>query len=93
MLFHPDPEKLVTGAYIEIGFFETDSDLIFQDEIHGNLFEQVEKTIDLVLTKYIKALISYEGIYRIETYEYPKEAVREAIHNAVGDGGITSSYF
>jgi ATP-dependent DNA helicase RecG len=45
--------------------------------VHGNLFEQVEKTIDLLFTKYITAIISYEGIYRVETYEYPKEAIRE----------------
>ena len=89
LLFHHDPEKFITGAYIKIGYFETDSDLIFQDEIHGNLFEQVEKTIDLLFTKYIKALISYEGIYRVETYEYPKEAVREAIHNAVAHKDYT----
>ncbi len=83
LLFHPDPEKFITGAYIKIGFFHSDSDLLFQDEVHGNLFEQVEKTMELLLTKYTKALISYEGISRIETYEYPKEALREAIHNAV----------
>lgn len=83
LLFHPKPEKFVTGAYIKIGFFRTDSDLLFQDEIHGNLFEQVEKTIELLFTKYIKAMISYEDIYRVETYEYPKEAIREALHNAV----------
>lgn len=83
LLFHPDPEKFVTGAYIKIGYFENESDLIFQDEIHGNLFEQVEKTVDLLFTKYIKALISYEGIHRVETYEYPKEAAREALLNAI----------
>ena len=43
LLFHPDPEKFVTGAYIKIGYFENKADLIFQDEIHGNLFEQIEK--------------------------------------------------
>jgi ATP-dependent DNA helicase RecG len=89
LLFHPKPEKFVTGAYVKIGYFETDSDLRFQDEIHGNLFEQVEKTIDLLFTKYIKAMISYEGIYRVETYEYPKEAVREAIHNAIAHKDYT----
>jgi ATP-dependent DNA helicase RecG len=89
LLFHPDPEKFVTGAYVKIGYFESDSDLRFQDEIHGNLFEQVEKTIDMLFTKYIKALISYEGIYRVETYEYPKEAVREAIHNSVAHKDYT----
>ena len=91
LLFHPKPEKFVTGAYIKIGYFESDSDLRFQDEIHGNLFEQVEKTIDLLFTKYIKALISYEGIYRVETYEYPKEAVREAVHNAVAHKDYTGA--
>jgi ATP-dependent DNA helicase RecG len=83
LLFHPDPEKFVPGAYIKIGFFRTDSDLLFQDEIHGNLFEQVEKTMELLLTKYTRALISYEGISRVETYEYPKDALREALLNAI----------
>jgi ATP-dependent DNA helicase RecG len=92
MLFHPDPENFVSGAYIKIGFFRTDSDLLFQDEIHGNLFEQVEKTMDLLLTKYTKALISYEGLTRVETYEYPKDALREALLNAVAHKDYTGPY-
>lgn len=91
LLFHPKPEKFVTNAYIKIGYFESDSDLRYQDEIHGNLFEQVEKTMDLLFTKYIKAMISYEDIYRVETYEYPKEAVREALHNAVAHKDYTGA--
>ncbi len=83
LLFHPDPEKFFTGAYIKIGYFQTDTELIFQDEVKGNLFEQVEKTIEILFTKYIKAIISYEGIHRVETYEYPKDAIREAILNAL----------
>lgn len=92
LLFHPNPEKFVTGAYIKIGYFETDDDLKFQDEVHGNLFEQIEKIIDLLFTKYIKAEISYKGINRVEKYEYPKEAVREALLNAIAhkdySGGV-----
>jgi ATP-dependent DNA helicase RecG len=92
LLFHPNPEKFVTGAYIKIGYFESDSDLRFQDEIHGNLFEQIEKTVEILFTKYIKALISYEGLNRVETYEYPKEAIREALLNAIAhkdySGGV-----
>lgn len=92
LLFHPNPEKFITGAYIKIGFFESDSDLRFQDEIHGNLFEQIEKTTELLFTKYIKAIISYEGINRVETFEYPKDAIREALLNAVAhkdySGGV-----
>jgi ATP-dependent DNA helicase RecG len=83
LLFHPDPEKFVTGAYVKIGYFRTNTDLRYQDDIHGNLFEQVEKTMELLLTKYTRALISYDGLHRIETYEYPKEALREALLNAV----------
>jgi len=92
LLFHSDPEKFVTGAYIKIGYFRTDSDLVFQDEIHGNLFEQIEKTMDFLLTKYTKALISYEGISRVETYEYPKDAVREAVLNAISHKDYVSGY-
>jgi ATP-dependent DNA helicase RecG len=92
LLFHPDPEKFVTGAYIKIGFFRTDSDLLFQNEIHGNLFEQVEKTMELLLTKYTKALISYEGISRVEIYEYPKDALREALLNAITHKDYTGPY-
>lgn len=83
LLFHPNPEEFVSGAYIKIGYFKSDVDLIFQDEIHGNLFDQIEKVVELLFTKYIKAVISYEGIHRVETYEYPKEAVREALLNAI----------
>jgi ATP-dependent DNA helicase RecG len=83
LLFHPDPEKYITGAFIKVGYFQSDTELVFQDEINGNLLEQMEKVIDLLFTKYIKAIISYEGIHRVETYEYPKEAVREAVLNAL----------
>ena len=92
LLFHSSPEKFVTGAYIKIGYFQSDDDLKFQDEIHGNLFEQIEKAMDLLFTKYIKAEISYEGINRVEKFEYPKEAVREALMNAIAhkdySGGV-----
>jgi ATP-dependent DNA helicase RecG len=92
LLFHPRPEKYVTGAYVKIGYFENEADLMYQDEAHGNLFEQIEKTMDLLFTKYIKAWISYEGISRVETYEYPREALREGLLNAVAhkdySGGI-----
>ncbi len=92
LLFHPKPENFVTGAYVKIGFFESDSELMYQDEVHGNLFNQVEKTIELLFTKYIKAIISYEGIHRIETYEYPKDAIREALLNAISHKDYSSGF-
>jgi ATP-dependent DNA helicase RecG len=83
LLFSDRPEKYVSGAWIKIGFFVTDDDLRYQDEVHGNLFEQVEKTLDLLHTKYLKAYISYQGLLRRETFLFPDAALREALLNAV----------
>lgn len=84
MAFHKDPEKWITGAYIKIGYFgKSDSDLLYQDEVHGPLIEQVDKTIDLVYTKYLKALIYYEDIHRVERFMVHREAFREILLNAV----------
>ena len=90
LLFYSNPEKYFTGAYIKIGFFKTDADLIYQDEVHGNLFDQVDKTMDLLLTKYMSATISYQNIDRVEVYPYPKEALREALLNAVAHKDYSS---
>lgn len=91
LLFHPDPEKYVTGAYIKIGFFKTDEDLVFQDEIHGHLFEQIEKTMDILLTKYLKASITYEGLHRKERYPIPESVLREALLNAIAHKDYSGS--
>jgi ATP-dependent DNA helicase RecG len=74
---------VTSGAYVKIGFFRNDADLIYQDEVHGNLFEQAHKTLDLLLTKYMKAYIHYEGITRVERFLFPPEALRELILNAL----------
>ena len=83
LLFHPDPERFVTGAYLKIGYFESDADLLYHDEVHGDLFSQVSQAIAVLKAKYLKALISYEGLQRVETYPVPESALREAILNAV----------
>ena len=82
LLFHPDPEKYVTGAFVKVGFFREGMDLVYQDEVHGNLFQQIVKLMDLLCTKYMKAIITYEGIQRIETLPMPREALRETLLNA-----------
>ena len=83
LLFLDNPERYVSGAYIKIGFFVTDDDLRYQDEIHGNLFSQAENTLDLLFSKYLKAYISYRGIQRLEKFLFPYLAVREALLNAI----------
>lgn len=90
LLFHATPEKYVTGAYIKIGFFETDDELRYQDEVKGNLLEQAETTLDLLKTKYDTAEIAYENGTRVEQFTFPQDAVREAVMNAIAHKDYSS---
>ncbi|MCD8397261.1 MAG: putative DNA binding domain-containing protein [Lachnospiraceae bacterium] len=91
LMFHPDPEQYVTGAYIKIAYFAPAGaygqnkvdDIIYSDDVHGPLMTQVDKAIDLIYTKYLKALISYDGLQRVETFLWPKEGFREVLLNSV----------
>ena len=92
LLFHPDPERFVFGAYIKIGFFrDNKGNLEFQDEIHGALMEQVDKAMDLIKSKYLIYRISYEGISRRETPQLPVEAIRESLMNDIAHKDYASA--
>ncbi|HHT15557.1 MAG TPA: winged helix-turn-helix transcriptional regulator [Clostridiales bacterium] len=84
MLFHRKPGRIAAGSYIKIGRFGEGADLQYQDTVEGSLFYIADKVIDLIYTKYLKATISYQHDVRVETYPFPREAVREAIYNALG---------
>jgi len=47
------------------------------------LIEQIDRAEELVYTKYMKALIDYEGLQRVEKYMFPRSAFREILLNAV----------
>ena len=83
LLFHRDPERFLAGAHVKVGYFRDESDVLFHDVISGGLFTQVAKTMELLLFKYLKAGISYDGIQRVESYPMPEPALREALLNAV----------
>ena len=83
LLFHRTPERWFAGAWVKIGFFANDADILYQDEVHGSLIMQAERVIDLIYTKYLRAPITYEGVIRVERYPFPREAVREALYNAL----------
>lgn len=50
--------------------------------MQSSLFQQIVKLMDLLCTKYMKAVITYEGIQRIGILHPPREALREALLNA-----------
>jgi len=83
LLFGKDPRKFYISAFMKIGKFMSDTDLVSTDDIEGNLFTQLEKALELLKVKYLLSPVHYESIYRKETLEYPEEVLREAIINAL----------
>ena len=46
--------------------------------------------MDLLYTKYTLGLVSHDGIYRVEPFPVPREAMREAVINAIIHRDYTS---
>ncbi len=82
LCFYRNPEKVIGGCYVKIGKFEG-SELLYQDEVHGSLLIMADRVIDLIYLKYLKAAISYYKETRVETYPFARDAVREAVFNAL----------
>ena len=83
LMFCSNPEKFIAGSFVKIGFFQNESELLYHDEIKGDLFNQSQKTLEVLFSKYLKAAINYHGIQRIESYPVPDDALREAVLNAI----------
>jgi ATP-dependent DNA helicase RecG len=84
LLFGVDPLKYFPHAYFKIGRFgSSDADLKFQDVIEGNILDMPDKVMQVLRSKYLTSPIRYEGLHRKEELEYPEEALREAILNAI----------
>ena len=82
LCFYREPEKVIGGCYVKIGKFEG-SELLYQDEVHGSLLLMADRVIDLIYLKYLKAAISYYKETRVETYPFARDAIREAVFNAL----------
>lgn len=84
LLFGKDPLRFFSSVTFKIGRFgDSDHDLRFQDVIEGNIFEMPDKVIETLRAKYLISPIRYEGLQRVEELEYPEDALREAILNAI----------
>ena len=84
LLFGKNPQRYYTTAYLKIGKFgNSPSDLITQDVVETNAFELADKTLELLNSKYIFRNIKYEGLSRKEPPEYPYDAIREILFNAI----------
>lgn len=83
LLFHPHPEYFFGGAHVKLGYFDENNHLRYQDELYGSLLSLAKKTEELLVLKYFYATIDYDGLVRVETLPYPREAIREGILNAL----------
>ena len=83
LLFHATPQRFFIGASVKLGYFRSDTDLVYHDQIEGDLFAQAQRVVELLQGKYLKAVISYEGLQRVETWPVPEAALREALLNAL----------
>lgn len=84
ILFGKEPSRFYPNLFVKIGRFgKDDADLIFQENIEGNIITQVYAILEMLQYKFLVRKVSFEGINRIETSEYPIPALREVILNAL----------
>ena len=83
LLFYRDPSVVQNGSFVQIGKFGKGPDLQYQDLLEGSLITTADKIVDLIYLKYLKAKVTFEHDRRLETYPFARDAVREAVFNAI----------
>ena len=56
---------------------------LYHNDLEESLIVNASKVIDLIYQMYLKAKISYEHDIRVEEYPFAREAIREAVYNAI----------
>ncbi len=82
VLFGKNPERFYPTTFVKIGRWEGNN-ILFHDVEEGNLFTLLRNVTNKLNNDYLKQKIHFEGLYRIETGEYPREAMREVLLNAL----------
>lgn len=84
VLFGKDPARFYPNIFVKIGRFSgKDNDIVYQEVIEGNLISVLKSVIEQLNIKFLIRLISFEGLQRIEKNQYPIEALREMLLNAL----------
>jgi len=83
LLFGKRPQKYFFMARVRVGRFKDAITIIDDKEMDGNLFNQVEETMK-TLQGYLQVRYEFTGeLRRKEIWDYPLNALREAIINAL----------
>lgn len=83
LLFYRDPEIIQNGSIVKVGKFDERGRVIYHNDLEESLMVNASKIIDLIFQMYLKAKISYEHDVRVEEYPFAREAIREAVYNAI----------
>ena len=84
VLFGKDPGRFYPNTFVKIGKFEDDDCTIrFQETEEGNIIQLLDKVLRTLDYKFLIRNISFVGMNRVETLEYPISALREMILNAL----------
>ncbi|EEB75065.1 helix-turn-helix domain-containing protein [Thermococcus sp. AM4] len=81
LLFGRDPQWFFPQAKVRVGRFKG-SEILDSVDVEGNLFEQVEGAVSAI-KKHMSRRYVIRGLVREEIWDYPLEAMREAVVNAV----------
>lgn len=81
LLFSEECSSHFPQAVIKIGYFKNE-EILDEAVIEGPIQRQVEEAMKFI-QKYIGKGYLVKGLERVETWEYPLEAIREALVNAV----------
>jgi ATP-dependent DNA helicase RecG len=84
VLFGKDPGAFYPNTFVKIGKFDNDGFTIrFQELEEGNLIQVLDKVLRTLDYKFLIRNITFEGMNRVETLEYPIVALREMLLNAL----------
>lgn len=83
LLFYKDPSVVQNGSFVKIGKFDVRGRVVYHHDLEESLIVNASKVIDLIYLMYLKAKITYEHDRRVETYPFAREAIREAVYNAI----------
>ncbi len=89
LLFTSRSQECFPQAMVRLGVFRSPIDIVDSHDLEGNLFQQVELAMErfrrLLTVRYDTTVTepSLTGLQRREIWEYPLEALREAVINAI----------
>ncbi len=83
LLFYKDPGIIQNGSFVKVGKFDERGRVVYHNDLEESLIVNASKVIDLIFQMYLKAKIGYAHDVRVEEYPFAREAIREAVYNAI----------